>query len=107
VRVTSRRALLLAVPVLVAGVGWGWWRGAERVRETRRELAQLETRRAALEAERRRLERDVEALRREREAKVRAAREALDVTAPGEVLVVVPQATPAPGGRRPEGEKRD
>jgi cell division protein FtsB len=107
VKVTSRRALLVAVPLLTAAVGWGWWRGAERVRETRRELAQLEARREALESERRRLARDVEALRREREAKVRAAREALDVTAPGEVLVVVPTATPGPADRVPGTGRRN
>ena len=98
-KVTPRRALLVVVPLLVAVVGWGWWRGAERVRETRRELARLEARRQVLDGERRRLARDVEALRREREAKVRAAREALDVSAPGEVLVV--SAPAHPGDRGP------
>ena len=104
-KVTSRRALLVAVPFLAAAVVWGWWRGAERVRETRRELAQLELRRQALDGERRRLARDVEALRREREAKVRAAREALDVSAAGEVLVVLPPPTPGTGDRGPGTER--
>jgi cell division protein FtsB len=107
VRVTPRRALLVVVPLLVAAVGWGWLRGAERVRETRRELAQLEARRQALDGERRRLARDVEALRHEREAKVRAAREALDVSAPDEMLLVLPQPTPGTGNRGPRTEKRD
>jgi cell division protein FtsB len=105
--VTPRRALLVVVPLLAGLVGWGWWLGATRVRETRRELAQLEQRRQALDAERRRLAREVESLRREREAKVRAARETLDVAAPGEVLVVLPPATPGPGRRTPGAGKRD
>ena len=106
-RVTPRHALFVVVPLLVALVGWGWWRGAERVRETRRELAQLEARRQALDGERRRLARDVEALRREREAKVRAAREALDVSAPGEVLLVLPPPTPGTGDRGPGTGRRN
>ena len=106
---SPRRALLVLAPLLAAGVAWGWWRGSVRVRETRRELAQLELRRQSLEAARRRLNREVEALRHEREAKVRAAREALDVAAPGEVLVVMPQPSPTPGSglRAPGSEKKD
>lgn len=91
-----RRALLVTAPLAAALVGWGWWRGAVRVRETRHELEQLEAQRQELESSRRELARQVEALRREREAKVRAAREALDVAAPGETLVMLPPATPSP-----------
>jgi cell division protein FtsB len=94
--VTARRALLVVGPLLVALVGWGWWQGAARVRETRRELAQLRQRLEALDAERSRLAREVESLKEERAARARAAREALDVTAPGEVLVVLPAETPVP-----------
>jgi cell division protein FtsB len=99
--------LLVLAPLLVAGVAWGWWRGSVRVRETRHELAQLEMRRQEIEVARRQLARDVEALRHEREAKVRAAREALDVAAPGEVLVVMPPPTPGTGLRAPGSEKKD
>jgi cell division protein FtsB len=105
--VTPRRALLAVVPLLAGLVSWGWWLGATRVRETRRELAQLEQRRQALDAERRRLAREVESLRREREAKVRAAREALDVAAPGEILVVLPAPTPGAGLRGSGTETRN
>jgi cell division protein FtsB len=107
VRLTSRRALLVVVPLLAVLVGWGWWQGTLRVRETRRELAQLEARLEKLEAERRRLAREVESLRQEREAKVRAARESLDVAAPGEILVMLPPATPVTGDRGPGTEKRN
>ncbi len=106
-RLTPRRALLVLTPLLAAGVAWGWWRGSVRVRETQRELAQLEMRRQELEATRRRLSREVEALKHEREAKVRAAREALDVAAPGEVLVVIPPPTPGTGDRGQGTGKKD
>ena len=98
-KLTSRRALLVVVPLLAVLVGWGWWQGTLRVRETRRELAQLEERLERLETERRRLAREVESLREEREARVRAARESLDVAAPGEILVILPPATPGTGKR--------
>jgi len=107
VKLPVRRALLVIAPLLLTLVAWGWWRGSERVRETQRELAQLETHRQELEVSRRRLAREVEALRHEREAKVRAAREALDVAAPGEVLVVIPPPTPGTGDRGPGTGKRD
>jgi len=105
--VPLRRGLLVAAPLAAALIAWGWWRGVERVRETRRELAQLEVQRQELETARRDLARQVEALRREREAKVRAAREGLDVAAPGEVLVVMPAATPGSGDREPGTGKKD
>lgn len=98
-KLSGRRTLLVLGPLLAALVAWGWWRGSVRVRETRRELAQLEAQRQELEAASRGLAREVEALRHEREAKVRAAREALDVAAPGEVLVVLPPPTPGTGKR--------
>jgi cell division protein FtsB len=104
---TSRRALLLAVPVLAVAVSWGWWLGAERVRETRKELAELTARRETLDRECRRLAREVEALRREKEARVRAARESLDVLAPGEVMVVLPPPTPVSGDRAAGTERKD
>jgi cell division protein FtsB len=106
VKLTPRRLWLLLAPLLAGLVAWGWWAGAVRVRETRRELAQLEAQRLQLEAAQRRLAREVEALRREREAKVRAAREALDVAAPGEVLVVIPPPTPGTGDRGPGTGKK-
>jgi len=94
-----RRWLWLGVPLLACLVTWGWWRGAVSVRESRRELAELVERRDRLQDANRALAREVEALRREREARARAAREALDVVSPAEVLVVVPPPT-APPARR-------
>jgi cell division protein FtsB len=93
---TWRRWLWLGVPLLACLVSWGWWRGAVSVRESRRELAELVERREHLREANRALSREVEALRREREARARAAREALDVVAPAEVLVVVPPPTAVP-----------
>ena len=93
-RLSGRRWLWLLVPLLVALVGWGWWGAVTAERETRRELEELRARRQQLEETNRALERQVAALKQEREARARAAREALDVAAPGEVLVVVPQPTP-------------
>jgi cell division protein FtsB len=94
VRPPSRRWLWLLVPLLVALVGWGWWRAVAAERETRRELEELRGRRQQLEETNRALERQVAALKQEREARARAARETLDAAAPGEVLVIVPQPTP-------------
>jgi cell division protein FtsB len=94
VRPPSRRWLWLLVPLLVALVGWGWWRAVAAEGETRRELEELRARRQQLEETNRALERQVAALKQEREARARAAREALDAAAPGEVLVVVPRPTP-------------
>ena len=76
-RPSTRRWLVLLLPLLALLVGWGWWRAIVAERQTRRELA-----------------RQVEALKNEREARARAAREALDVAAPDEVLVVLPRPTP-------------
>jgi cell division protein FtsB len=90
----------LAFPLLAAAVAWGWWRGTLNVRESRRELDELARRKSELVEHNRRLAREVRALQREREAKVRAAREALDVAGPKEVLVIVPSPTPA-AERRP------
>jgi cell division protein FtsB len=96
---TWRRWLWLGVPLLACLVSWGWWRGAVSVRESRREFAELVERREHLREANRALSREVEALRREREARARAAREALDVVAPGEVLVVVPPPAAVPRRR--------
>jgi cell division protein FtsB len=102
VKLRPRRWLWLLVPLLGSLVFWGWWKGTVRVRETRRELAQLAARKERLEVARRSLAREVEALRHEREARARSAREALDVVAPGEVLVVLPTPTQGPEtGNRP------
>ena len=87
------------MPLLVVLVGWGWWRAVVAERETRRELLELRVRRQQLEETNRALAREVEALKREREARARAARETLDVAAPDEVLVVVPQPTPTKGAK--------
>jgi cell division protein FtsB len=106
-KVSPRRAVLVAAPLLAIVVAWGWWSGTVRVHETQRELAQLEARRQELEAASRRLAREVEALRHEREGKVRAAREELDLVAPGETLVVVPSPTPGTGNLVPGTGKKD
>lgn len=87
------------MPLLVALVGWGWWQAVIAERETRRELVELRARRQQLEEANRALAREVEALKREREARARAAREALDVAAPDEVLVIVPRPTPTKGAK--------
>lgn len=87
------------MPLLVALVGWGWWQAVVAERETRRELLELRVRRQQLEEANRALERQVEALKHEREARARAARETLDVTAPDEVLVIVPKPTPTKGAK--------
>jgi hypothetical protein len=76
------------VPLLVVLIGWGWWQAVVAERETRRELLELRAHRQQLEE-----------AKREREARARAARETLDVAAPGEVLVIVPQATPTKGAK--------
>jgi cell division protein FtsB len=87
------------VPLVAVLVGWGWWRAVVAERETRQELVELRVRRQQLEEVNRALERQVEALKHEREARARAAREALDVAAPGEVLVVIPSPTPTSGAK--------
>ena len=92
----SRRPWLIALPVFAALVGWGWWSTSTAVREAHRELAELERRRDELERANRELERQIDGLRREREARARAARETMDVAAPGETVVIVPPSpTPA------------
>lgn len=98
-RFPARRWLWALVPLLVVLIGWGWWQAVVAERETRRELIELRVHRHQLEEENRALARQVEALKREREARARAAREALDVAAPDEVLVIVPQATPTKGAK--------
>ncbi len=95
----ARRWPWLIAPLLAALVGWGWWRGNLAVRDSRRELADLQSRKRQLADSNRVLAREVEALKTEREARARAAREAMDAAAPGEVLVIVPTpppTTPAP-----------
>lgn len=94
-----RRWLWVVLPVLVVLVGWGWWQAVVAERETRRELLELRARREQLEEANRQLARQVEALKHEREARALAARETLDVAAPDEVLVVLPQPTPTRGAR--------
>ena len=98
-RFPARRWLWALVPLLVVLIGWGWWQAVVAERETRRELIELQVHRQQLEEENRALARQVEALKREREARARAAREALDVAAPDEVLVIVPVATPTKGAK--------
>jgi cell division protein FtsB len=99
VRRTTRRTLWLAVPLLAGLVGWGWWRGVVAEREARRELAELQARRERLVHETRALASEVAALKHEPAARARAAREALDVAAPDEVLVILPPPSPARGAQ--------
>ncbi len=85
------------LPALGILIGVGTWRGVVLLRESLGELHELEARRDRLAKGNEKLAREVEALEREREAKVHAARETLDVAAPGEVLVLVtgsPTAVP-------------
>jgi cell division protein FtsB len=99
VRFPLRRWPWVVLPLLVLLVGWGWWRAVVAERDTRRELVDLRARRQQLEDANRQLARQVEALEHEREARARAARETLDVAAPDEVLVVLPQPTPTRGAK--------
>ncbi|MBZ5587205.1 MAG: septum formation initiator family protein [Acidobacteriia bacterium] len=96
-RLPRRRYLWLLAPLVAALVGLGWWRAVVVERDTRRELEELRTRRQQLEQANWALKREVRALKNEREARARAAREALDVAAPGEVLVIVAKPTPTKG----------
>lgn len=96
-RLPRRRYLWLLAPLAIALVALGWWRAVVVERDTRRELDELRTRRQQLEQANRALKREVQALKNEREARARAAREALDVAAPGEVLVIVVKPTPTKG----------
>jgi cell division protein FtsB len=85
-----RLGIWLGLPIYVAVVAFGWWRGTVAVRETRRELQGLLAQETELTAANRELAAQVKALHEEREARARAARESLDVAAPGEVIVIVP-----------------
>jgi cell division protein FtsB len=99
VKPSVRRWLALLLPLLALLVGWGWWRAIVAERQTRRELVTLRAQRQQLEETNRELARQIEALKNEREARARAARETLDVAAPDEVLVVLPQPTPTRGAK--------
>jgi cell division protein FtsB len=94
-----RRGLLLAASATVALLAWGTWRGVVEVHSSLKELEALEARRDTLRTANARLKREVDALKSERETRARVAREALDVAAPGEVLVLVPGADPKPRQR--------
>jgi cell division protein FtsB len=96
VRTRLRLALLCLAPLVLALLLWAWWRGVDAARAGQRELAELQARKARLESATAELRREVVALQREKEAKGRAAREALDVAGPDEILVVVPE-----GGKKP------
>jgi len=99
VRLPRRRWLWLLAPIVAALIGLGWWRAVIVERDTRRELEDLRARSQQLEKTNRVLERAIRALKEEREARARAAREALDVAAPGEVVVIVPRPTPTKGAK--------
>lgn len=87
---------LWAVAPCVAGlVAWGAWRGVAQAQRSRDELQILLARRDLLVRVNLELRREVGSLQHERAARERAAREALDVVAPGEVLVIVPEARAA------------
>ena len=90
--IALRRGLIVALSTTVALLAWVTWRGVVEVRSCSRELEALQARRDTLRTTNTRLKREVEALQKERETRVRVAREALDVAAPGEVLVLVPAA---------------
>jgi cell division protein FtsB len=73
-------------------VAWGAWKGVAQARRSREELQTLQARREYLVRANLELRREVGSLQHEKTARERAAREALDVVAPGEVLVIVPEA---------------
>ena len=98
-RLPRSRWLWLLAPLAVALVGLGWWKAVVVELDTRRELEELRVRRHQLEETNRALVREVRALKNEREARARAARETLDVAAPGEVLVIVAKPTPTKGAQ--------
>jgi len=89
-----RRWLLLALLPVFGLALWGWWGGVVSERETRRSLNELLARRAELEKRNSALRREVKALREERAARERVTRESLGVTAPEEVVVLLPSPTP-------------
>ena len=91
-----RLALLSLAPVTFALLLWGGWRGVVAARAGQRELAELQRRKAKLVSATAELRREVTALQREKEARARAAREVLDVAAPGEILVVVSDPSKKP-----------
>jgi uncharacterized protein HemX len=93
-----RLVLLLLLPLALGLAGWGWWASFRSLAETRKELGQVQNRRDQLAAANRDLRREVEALERDREARARSIREQGDVAGAGELLVVVPRATPTPNG---------
>jgi cell division protein FtsB len=102
VKLRTRTAALVALPLLGALVGLGTWRGVVEVRDSLREMEQLEAHCVHLRDANEKLLREVEALKREREVRIHAARETLDVVAPGEVLVLVTdQAPPHERGSAP------
>jgi cell division protein FtsB len=95
VRALLRRGLWLVAPLVAGALAWGAWRGVVEARRSGVELDALSARRDQLARAKEELRREVEALGREPVARERAARETLDVVAPGEVLVIVPEpATP-------------
>ena len=84
---------LWAVAPCVAGlVVWGAWRGVAQAQRSRDELQVLQARQDLLVRVNQELRREVESLGHERAARERAARESLDVVAPGEVLVIAMDA---------------
>lgn len=88
-----RWGLWAVVPCVAGLVAWGAWRGVAQAQRSRDELETLLARRDLLVRVNSELRREVGSLQHERVARERAAREALDVVAPGEVLVIVPEAT--------------
>lgn len=94
----GRWAVWLGLPALAGLAAWGAWRGVAEAQRSRVEVQALEARRASLEEANRALRREVEALRTELAARQRAARQTLDVVAPGELLIVVPPTPTPPRG---------
>jgi cell division protein FtsB len=88
-----RWGLWVVAPCVAGLVAWGAWRGVAQAQRSRDELQTLLARRELLVRVNVELRREVESLQHERAARERAAREALDVVAPGEVLVIVPESS--------------
>ncbi|HNX51266.1 MAG TPA: septum formation initiator family protein [Thermoanaerobaculaceae bacterium] len=90
-----RWGLWVVTPLVAGLVAWGAWRGVAQAQRSHDELQVLQARREQLLRFNQELRREVVSLRNERPARERAARQTLDVVAPGEVLVIAPDAIPA------------
>jgi cell division protein FtsB len=101
-----RWGLWMVAPCVAGLVVWGAWRGVAQAQRSRDELQMLQARRDLLVRVNHELRREVGSLGHERAARERAARETLDVVAPGEVLVIAldAKASGQTGGAAAKGD---